>query len=337
MAVFTIDARSTSILGTGDVTPAMNSYNFFYHPLRYTWSGLVASDNANYTPTYTSTSIDGTGLQVGGFPYSYRDTLTGSGLTVSTAGGFSITGGTITGFETREGGGISFTYSENWTATGFSMSAVTFWNLTTTQQWHALWVLATAGDDTMTGSNVAANPDFIEGGAGSDTIYGRAGDDQLWGNNGRDFIYGGDGNDVVVCNDWAAGGASTLWSEAYGDAGDDYLFTGGYGSGYLVGGAGTDRMWGGPQSDFLNGGAGIDYMAGGLGRDVFEITSTGAGEYDFILDFQDGVDFIKLPVGAAWAMANSANGVWLQSPTSTFGILVSYATVATIADQIYYA
>ena len=262
----------------------------------------------------------------------------GVGLTVETLGGFSLTGGTVTGFETGQGGGLGmFSNGSFENAEGFSIAATTFWNLASTSQWHALWLLASVGDDTMTGSNVAV--DFIEGGAGSDTISARGGDDTLWGNAGRDFLYGGEGNDVVVCNDWAAGAVSALWSEGHGDAGDDNIFTGGYGSGFLNGGAGSDRMWGGPQQDFLSGGAGVDFMAGGLGLDVFEVSAAGnvAGEYDFILDFQDGVDFIKLPVGAAWAIADSAFGAIISDPATGFYLIVQYATVATVSDQIYYA
>lgn len=334
MAIFSTSGGSFF----GDGSPALNAYGFFEHTLRYTLSGEVNGNN--WTPTYTSTVVSGVGRPVGGFPYNYRDVLTGVDLTVATAGGFALTGGTVTGFETGQGGGIGmFANGSFEEAEGFSIAATTFWSLASTSQWHALWLLASAGDDTMTGSNVASSADYIEGGAGSDTITARAGNDTLWGNAGRDFLYGGEDNDIVVCNDWAAGGVSALWSEGHGDAGDDYIFTGGYGSGALYGGAGIDRMWGGPQQDFLTGGIGIDYMAGGLGQDVFEVTAAGAvaGEYDFVLDFVDGVDFIKLPVGAAWNVGDSAFGAIISDPATGFYLIVQYATVATISDQIYYA
>jgi Ca2+-binding RTX toxin-like protein len=333
---FSIRSRLPDTGPNRDNTPGLNSYNFFSHEAIYSLSGTVGSNF--YTSVYNSVLVQGS-TEIGG-PYfgQYTETLQGNGLTVNSAAGlFDLTGGILTSFST---GATSFVLggpSASKSATGFSMSAATFWDLTLAGQWHDIWLLATSGHDTFRGSNVAGNSDFIEGGGGSDTIDGWAGNDQLWGNAGPNYIYGGEGSDTVVCTDWAAGGASSLWSAADGGFGDDYIFTGGYGSGHLTGSFGDDRMWGGPQEDLLNGGDGIDYMAGGLGRDVFEITSTFFGEYDFILDFQDGVDFIKLPVGAAWAMSDSEYGVWLQCPTSSFGVLVSYATVATLADQIYYA
>jgi Ca2+-binding RTX toxin-like protein len=261
--------------------------------------------------------------------------LVGSGLSVQT-GPFAITAGTITGFQYNEGymrAGLSRE------AAGISVDGATFWNLASTGQWHAIWVLATANNDTMTGSNVATNPDFIEGGGANDIIYGRAGDDSIWGNAGRDFLYGGDGNDIVVCNDWQTPSDTNLWAEGHGDAGDDYIFTGNYGHGYLNGGAGSDRIWGGPDSDFLTGGAGIDYLAGGAGGDVFEFAAATAlsGEYDFIVDFQDGVDSIKLQAGTSWYVADSAYGAIIGSLSSSFYVIVQYATAAMVSDQIYYA
>jgi Ca2+-binding RTX toxin-like protein len=264
--------------------------------------------------------------------------LDGSGLAVQ-QGPFALTAGTVTGFHAGSFNGYiqAFHNQLSWDASGFNIDAATFWNLASTGQWHALWQLATAGDDTITGSNI--DLDFIEGGLGSDTIFGRGENDSLWGNSGRNFLYGGDGNDTVVCHDWAAGGASTLWSEAHGDYGDDLIFTGAYGSGFLDGGANSDRMLGGPQADFLNGGEGIDYMAGGAGGDVFEVSSAGniAGQYDFILDFQDGLDFIKLQAGAAWTVTDSAYGAIISAPVTGFYVIVQYATAAMVSDQIYYA
>jgi Ca2+-binding RTX toxin-like protein len=334
MAVFSTAGVGYNGSFVFDSSPGLNAYSFFEHPLRYSHNGLFGG--LIYVSAYSPTLIEGAARAplsaVTGF-----DGLTGTGLTVQTTGDFALTGGTVTGFGTgTDTSGFPSNAFE--TATGFSIAAVTFWSLASTGQWHALWLLASAGDDTMTGSNVAASPDFIEGGAGSDLIYARAGDDSVWGNAGRDVLFGGDGKDTIVCNDWAAGAVSAFWSEGHGDAGDDLVFTGGYGSGFLEGGAGGDRLWGGPQSDFLSGGTGIDYMTGGLGLDVFEVTAAGAaaGEYDFILDFQDGVDFIKLPVGPVWSAADSAYGAILSAPGSSFYVIVTGATVAMISDQIYY-
>jgi Ca2+-binding RTX toxin-like protein len=337
MAIF---ATSGEVLSgrVFDNSPGLNAYFFFEHSFIYSQNGVFGS--LEYTSTYSPTLINGFAQPSPnpGLSTNYQDRLSGTGLTAHTAGTFALTGGTVSGFETGYSSS-GFLLSAHETASGFSIAATTFWNLASTGQWHALWQLATVGDDTMTGSNVAANADFIEGGAGSDTINARAGDDNVWGNAGRDFLFGGDGNDVVVCNDWQTPANADLWSEGHGDAGNDYIFTGGYGHGFLDGGTGEDRMWGGPQADFLNGGEGIDYMAGGAGGDVFEVSAAGniAGQYDFILDFQDGVDFIKLQAGAAWTVTDSAYGAIISAPVTGFYIIVQYATAATVSDQIYYA
>ena len=43
----------------GDGSPALNSYSFFQHTLRYTLSGVVG--DLNYTSTYTNTLVSGVG------------------------------------------------------------------------------------------------------------------------------------------------------------------------------------------------------------------------------------------------------------------------------------
>jgi Ca2+-binding RTX toxin-like protein len=319
--------------------PALNSYTFFDHQLLY-------SDNGSYSDTI----VRGYKVELGIFgDRTFADGLSGTGLAVETLGGFALTGGEVTGFFNESAAfGRGFTGHWSVTANGISIAATTFWNLASTGQWRAIWDLAAAGDDGMTGSDVAAYQDFIEGGAGNDMIFAQAGDDNLWGGAGSDglwggvggdYLSGGDGNDALVANGWQVGVTSTLWDGLHGDDGDDYLFTGGYGHGYLNGGAGSDRMWGGPDSDWLTGGAGIDYLAGGLGADVFEFTAAAAasGEYDFILDFQDGVDWVNLPVGTSWYVADSLYGAIIGSLSSSFYVIVKYATAAMVSDQIYYA
>ena len=333
MAEFSTNGR-TGFFGNTYDAPAINSFSFFAH------SFLYALDTGTYSDTLVRGQVEsGSSLS---FDRDWVE-LTGTELTVQTSDGFALTGGFVTGYHNSSyeihGYLITLIDSRDFITAGFSIPSTVFWNLASSNQWHDIWLLATAGNDTMTGSDVEWRADLIEGGAGNDTIFAQAGGDALWGNGGSDYLSGGDGDDWVIANDWETGCASDLWDEAHGDAGNDYMFTGDYGHGYLVGGDGTDRIWGGSDVDFINGGAGIDYLAGGGALDVFEETAADvvAGEYDFILDFQDGVDFIKLPVGAAWAIADSAYGAVVSAPGTGFYLIVQYATAAMVSDQIYYA
>jgi Ca2+-binding RTX toxin-like protein len=338
MASFWTYGRSGVVMTSYDAL-ALSSSSFFDHQLLYASNG-----------SYSDTLVRGAKVELGIFgDRTFTDELTGTGFTVETLGDFALTGGEVTGyFEESTAFGRGFFGRWSVTASGFSIAAATFWDLASTGQWQALWDLAAAGNDGMTGSNVAAYADFIEGGAGNDMIFAQAGNDNLWGEEGADglwggagsdYLNGGDDSDALVGNEWVSGVVSDLWDGLHGDAGDDYLFTGGYGHALLDGGAGSDRMWGGPDSDFLTGGAGIDYLAGGGGRDIFEVTAADnlAGEYDFIRDFQDRLDFIKLPAGVAWYVANSNYGAIISAPGTGFYLIVQYATAALVSDQIYYA
>jgi Ca2+-binding RTX toxin-like protein len=336
MATFSTDGWTIQVGIQIVADPAMNSYTFFEHQALYARSGQEGV--FTYTPTYDPAFISGNVIN-NVFPQSSMVELLGAGLAVQTSP-FAITAGTVTGFsESFTFGFGSFASYSVYSAMGFSIDAVTFWNLANTGQWRALWELAVAGDDTIYGGDFAVYSDFMEGGSGNDWLSARAGDDNLWGNAGSDLLYGGDGNDVVVCNDWQTPSGTGLWSIAEGGAGDDHIYTGGYGHGSLDGGDGSDWLWGGPDMDVVAGGAGIDYLAGGLARDVFEVTAAGnvAGEYDFIRDFEDGVDYIKLPAGGAWYLADSAYGAIVGAPRTGFYLVVQYATAAMVSDQIYYA
>src|SRR6185369_8897377 len=89
------------------------------------------------------------------------------------------------------------------------------------------------------------------------------------------------GNDTI----FAPRGAGHI--EAYGDAGNDILFSGWSGGAHLDGGAGDDRLTGtsdddllvgGDGDDYLNGLAGSDVLQGGLGDDTYEINDLFFGE-----------------------------------------------------------
>lgn len=74
-----------------------------------------------------------------------------------------------------------------------------------------------------------------------------------------------------------------------GGSKNDTLY-GGDGNDSLVGNAGNDKLFGGEGNDTLFGGAGNDTLTGGEGADIF-VHSSGN---DFIADYTEGVDFVKL-------------------------------------------
>ena len=157
-----------------------------------------------------------------------------------------------------------------------------------------------AGDDTMRGD---AGVDTMHGGTGGDILLGLAGNDVLNGDDGQDFIYGGRDADMIF------GGADddTLRGNVGGDTisggdGADDLRGGGNGD-VLMGDADDDFLLGEGGTDTLSGGAGNDTMFGGFGsgnfdglRDTFVFASAanGAGGFDRIRDFEDGIDQIDL-------------------------------------------
>lgn len=144
-------------------------------------------------------------------------------------------------------------------------------------------VIGSAGDDTITGDDLAnrldggAGNDTLSGGAGNDTVIGGAGDDKidggagddnLEGGNGNDTIDGGDGNDKInggAGNDILNGGAGD--DIIYGGAGDDKI-DGGAGKNTLYGEAGNDTITGGKDADTIHGGDGNDTIDGGAGNDI---------------------------------------------------------------------
>ena len=87
-------------------------------------------------------------------------------------------------------------------------------------------IVGTNGDDVLTGTSRAGDPD--------DWIDGRDGDDRLSGGVGDDRLDGGAGADNL-----------------YGEAGNDSLF-GGDGDDFLVGGLGADRLDGGNGKDIVS-------------------------------------------------------------------------------------
>jgi Ca2+-binding RTX toxin-like protein len=67
----------------------------------------------------------------------------------------------------------------------------------------------------------------------------------------------------------------------------------------LTGDAGANALSGGAGNDALTGGLGRDTLTGGVGNDVFDYnaladSTVGAGNRDFIADFQSGFDDIDV-------------------------------------------
>ncbi len=110
-----------------------------------------------------------------------------------------------------------------------------------------------------------------KGGSGNDVIRGNSANNVLWGNSGHDVLVGAKGNDTL-----------------YGGSGNDLL----------RGDKGDDTLNGGAGNDILRAGLGTDTITGGSGADMFIFRndrdfSTSSSE-DYITDFEDGVDKIKL-------------------------------------------
>ncbi|MGV6849702.1 MAG: M10 family metallopeptidase C-terminal domain-containing protein [Marinibacterium sp.] len=118
------------------------------------------------------------------------------------------------------------------------------------------------------GSMVIGRDTFIEklkAGKKSDDITGNDVKNSIWGNKGADTIDGLGSNDKL-----------------YGGKGNDTLF----------GGDGLDTLDGGDGKDKLYGQKGKDTLIGGAGADFFFFEKNGGK--DRILDFEDGLDTLKL-------------------------------------------
>jgi len=143
------------------------------------------------------------------------------------------------------------------------------------------------GDDELTGRDGRDRlwgdngDDRLVAGAGRDTLRGGKGDDDLLGMDGADRLMGEKGDDLLI----GGAGRDTL----LGGNGADLLL-GAEGNDRLLGGVGADRIFGAEGNDYLDGGAGRDRLKGGGGEDVFVL---GKGR-DRILDFEDGLDLLKL-------------------------------------------
>ncbi|WP_146592020.1 CAP domain-containing protein [Puniceibacterium confluentis] len=146
-------------------------------------------------------------------------------------------------------------------------------------------------DDTLSGGdgndtvNGGPGNDSLSGGSGDDVIGASFGDDTVSGGAGRDNIGGGTGSDLLQ------GGDDD--DRIGGGEGNDTL-SGGGGNDFLAGGGRDDVVSGGAGADTINGGAGDDTLSGGAGADLFVFNTLTRGESDLILDFETGLDRIRL-------------------------------------------
>lgn len=102
---------------------------------------------------------------------------------------------------------------------------------------------------------------------------------------------------VVSANE--VSGTTTIYEAQTATTGSDDL-RGGPGNDALNGLAGSDVLRGGAGDDILRGGIGNDTLFGGSGRDTFVYESPDyLGDTDTILDFESGVDVVRLSSGFA--------------------------------------
>ena len=150
-------------------------------------------------------------------------------------------------------------------------------------------------------------------GNGSDTLLGQAGNDRLLAGNQDDFLFGGDGHDVLN-----------------GEGGNDWIW-GGEGADRLNGGPGDDTLDGHFGNDVLNGGLGNDVLDACAGADVFFFAGTGDQGDDRIVDFEDGIDLIRVTtLSFADVTVSSAGSDTLITFSSGTTLLLEGVAAATI-------
>lgn len=157
--------------------------------------------------------------------------------------------------------------------------------------------------------------DALYGGGSNDDFAGLSGNDSLYGGSGRDrarydYEDGGNGGTHGIFADFSSniimdssGGTDTLTSieDIVGSIFDDVI----YGRGGQKD-TGQNDISGDNGDDLIDGRGGIDFLSGNNGADTFRF-STGFRDgpnYDYVRDFEDGVDTMLL----AQAVFSSVGG-----------------------------
>ncbi len=211
--------------------------------------------------------------------------------------------------------------------------------------------------DNMRGDDGA---NILKGLEGDDVLFGRNGNDILIGGQGADRLFGGTGDDLYYIEniadriiEGAAGGTdrvmTTVTLDLNGRSGayanvehvtltgtDDLNVYASNAANVLIGNSGNNILSGRAGRDILNGRDGDDTLAGGTDADTFYFDAKVRTGDDEIIDFQDGLDVIKMTgVSFNELSISHATGdtvvAWDES-----SILVKNVDSLTIDDFIFF-
>ena len=136
----------------------------------------------------------------------------------------------------------------------------------------------------------------ITGNAGANVLDGRGGADTMAGGAGHDIYYVDATGDRVI--EAAGGGIDTVYaSSTFSLAGQsaENLYLTGFDSLRATGNALANVIVGNDGNNAIRGGGGNDTLTGGAGADSFAFnTQLGDGNIDHVMDFETGVDRIRL-------------------------------------------
>lgn len=206
--------------------------------------------------------------------------LYGHSITISPAPAFTVTGGTITGYDYYLHDILQYE------ATGLSnLDAITLWNLGAVDDTVGLYQYALQTNDIFNGSSGNdgirgfAGNDMLLGNGGNDTLDGGTGRDTLNGGAGADSLTGGTGIDTASYQSGATSGVTVSLAvtglQATGGAGTDTLSS----IERLTGSSYADKLTGNNDANVLKGRSGGDTLVGKGGND----TLIGAGGADKFL------------------------------------------------------
>ena len=237
------------------------------------------------------------------------------------------------------------------TSVNFSLEAGIFVEVLSARDWSATTNLELVGNELNNEMYGNAGNNFLDGLGGVDVMTGFGGNDRYVVDNVGDRVIEavGQGSDFVftsVSYTLEAGSSIELLSARDWGATTALRLTGNELANELHGNAGAN---------VLDGGAGADFLTGGAGADTFAFTTAlGAGNVDYIADFQTGSDkihlsntvFTGLAAGSLAASAfvagavagdaddrilyDSATGnVWFDADGTGAGAAVLFARVAS--------